>query len=385
MLSLSQRVKPLKQSGIRSASVRCAEIKGINLGQGICDLPVPALIKEAACNTIHADRNIYSPCEGVKALREALAQKMFEHNQIPTSVSEVMVGHGSTGAFVCAVKTLLNPGDEIILFEPFYGYHKNILELFGVQVKTVSMSAKDFSIDFSELEKKISPQTRGMVVCTPCNPNGKVFSRDELLRIGQLANKHDLCVITDEIYEYITYPGHEHVSLASLEDFRERTITISGFSKTYNMTGWRLGYARAPEHIIEKMALVQDLLYVCPVTPLQGAVISALKMQPNYYTDMRALYLKKRDFVVTALQDMGFRLCVPQGAYYIMADFSELGFQDDGDAMNALLNKAKVATVTGRSFYMNPNDGKHVLRFCYALAEDVLHQAMENLKVLLKA
>jgi len=295
-------------------------------------------------------------------------------------VTEVLVTHGSTGAFVCAAETILNPGDEVILFEPFYGYHKHILELKGMSVKAVALSMEDLSFDMADLENVISPKTRAIVVCTPNNPSGKVYSQDELMAIGEFAKKHDLWIVTDEIYEYITYPGYEHLSIAALGDFRERTLTISGFSKTYNMTGWRLGYVTGPAEVIAKMALVQDLIYVCPATPLQHAGLSALKMQQNYYDSMAAGYLEKRNYVVSELQNMGFKIAPPQGAYYLMTDFSGLNLGDDEQAAKFLLDEARVAAVPGRYFYMDPEKGKTILRFCYALDKAKLQQAMDQMK-----
>jgi aminotransferase len=373
----SHMTQHLVQSGIRAASTRCAAINGINLGQGICDLPVPRLIKEAAQEAIENNKSIYSPCEGIYPLRELIAQKLCRFNQIEADpVSEVVVTHGSTGAFVCAVSTLFDPGDEVVLFEPFYGYHKSILELKGMKVVGVPLSLTDYSIDFDQLKRVMTSHTKGIVICTPCNPLGKVFSRSELLKIGQLAEERGLWVITDEIYEYITYPGHSHVSFASLENFAEFTVTISGFSKTYNMTGWRLGYLAAPPVIARKIALVQDLIYVCPATPLQYAVLAAFHLQEDYYAAMIQSYLQKRDRMVSVLQEHSFRVTVPQGAYYLLADFTQWGFADDVEAAHFFLEKAKVATVPGRHFYSNPQDGKSVLRFCYALDDAKIETAL---------
>lgn len=380
MIKISDKASNLKQSGIRAASKRCAELDGINLGQGICDLPILDEIKQAAYNAIENNKNIYSACEGVAPLREKVTKKIQAFNKIPVEKENVLISHGATGAFIAAVTATLNPGDEVILFEPFYGYHKGILQLQNISTKQVKINVDDFSIDMNELEAAINNKTRAILICTPCNPAGKVFSKQELLNIGHLAEKNNLMLITDEIYEYITYPGYEHVSIAALENFKERTITISGFSKTYNMTGWRLGYVSAPQKIIEKMALIQDLLYVCPSTPLQYAAISALDLPQAYYTEMSALYLKKRDYVVNALRAMGFKVTMPQGAYYLLADFSTLNFKDDEEAANFFIEKAKVATVTGRSFYGNPNDGKNIVRICFAMSEEKLTKAMEQLQ-----
>ena len=384
-INISNRVKNLKQSGIRAASMRCAELNGINLGQGVCDLPIRDEIKQAAIKAIDHDKSLYSACEGIAPLREKLASKINKFNKIPVSIENILVTHGATGAFYTAITALFEPGDEVILFEPFYGYHKHLLQLHNINVKAVKINMQDLSFDFAELEAAVTNKTRAILICTPCNPAGKVFSKQELLHIGKLAEQHDFIVMTDEIYEYITYPGYTHTSIASLENFKERTLTLSGFSKTYNMTGWRLGYVSGPEKIIERMALVQDLVYICPSTPMQHAVLAALDLPETYYTDMADLYLKKRDKVVSSLQDMGFKITSPQGAYYLLADFSELGFEDDVAAASFLMETAKVATVNGRSFYTDPEDGKYILRFCYAMSEEKLDKAMEQMQAALSS
>ena len=352
MFKTSSRIGLLKQSGIRAASTRCASLGGINLSQGISDLPTADSIKQAAYHSINDNKNTYSTCEGILPLRQMISAKIRRFNQLDYDPhTEVMVTHGATGAFVCATQVLFNPGDEVILFEPFYGYHHNILSLAGVTVKTVPIDLESLTVDYQAMDRAVTSKTKAIVVCTPNNPTGKVYSKAELMCIGEFARAHNLCVITDEIYEYVTYPGFEHVSLASLADFRERTITISGFSKTYNMTGWRMGYMTGPQALIEKMTLVQDLLYVCPVTPLQYACLTALELEAAYYSDMQDVYLKKRDTLVNALRSMGFKVATPQGAYYVMADFSALGLEDDEKAVHYLLEEGKVATVGGRAFY----------------------------------
>lgn len=384
MPELSILTKQLKQSGIRSASVQCSKLNGINLGQGICDLPVPETIKQAAYQAIALDKSQYSACEGVYSLRVQIAQKATKFNKIPVSAEQVLVGHGATGIFVCAVMALFNPGDEVICFEPFYGYHKNILDLKGITIKPVPIDLTHLTVDMQKVAAAITPKTRGVILCTPNNPTGKVFSLNELNQLADIAKQNDLFVITDEIYEYVTYPGYEHVSFASLPGCFERTVTISGFSKTYNMTGWRLGYALATHEIIEKMSLIQDYLYVCPATPLQYAVLDALAIDDNYYHQMAAEYLGKRDFVVNALRHMGFKVAMPQGAYYLLADCSALPFANDSAICQFLLEQAKVAAVPGSSFYCNPADGKNYIRFCFALSLDKLSAAMEQMQAALR-
>lgn len=385
MLTLSEMAVPLKQSGIRLASSRCREMNGINLGQGICDIPIAEPVKEAACLAIEENKGVYSACEGVYALRQALSEKIRTFNKVDVDPEhELMVSHGATGAFVCAVKALFNPGDEVILFEPFYGYHKNILNLMDINVLSVPMSLTDFSIDMEQLASAITKKTKAIVVCTPNNPTGKVYSKAELLEIGEIACRHNLAIITDEIYEYFTYPGYQHISMASLsEELKQRTITISGFSKTFNMTGWRLGYASGPAHIIEKMSLIQDFLYVCPVTPLQHAGLTALMMKEDYYQAMQQAFLEKRQLTVNALEALGFVFSVPQGAYYILASCNNLKQSNGQQLVERLMNDAKVATVPGVAFYQTKGLGLQSVRFCYALNTDILTKAFEQISQVL--
>lgn len=373
-------VADLRQSGIRSATERCKAIGGINLGQGVCDIPAQTVIKQAAADAIFGDKNLYGPYLGIPELREALAHKIENFNKIKVNpANEILVSHGSTGAYVSTIKALFNPGDEIILFEPFYGYHKMIAELFGVKIVGVPIDAKTYALDFDRLAAAITNKTRGIVICTPCNPSGKVFNKQELIRIGELAEKFNLVIITDEIYEYIVYPGYEHISIASLNNFKERTITLSGFSKTYNVTGWRLGYGYGPANLIEKISLVHDFLYICANTPLQYGMLAALQLDANYYSNMCADFLIKQRIMVSGLRDLGFIVHEPQGAYYLLADFRNLGFHDDEEAITALLENAKVAAVTGRSFYQQEESGRYELRFCFALSEEKINLALERL------
>ena len=261
MKPLADRTADLKQSNIRAITLLLQGRDGINLGQGICDMPTPDPIKKGAHDAIDQDKSIYSHYGGILELRQALMTKSLEYNKIPvSSPDEVMVTVGSTGAFVAAIFTLLNAGDEVIVFEPYYGYHSNLLTVMGAKQKFVRTTGPDWDIDFEKVESLITPKTKAILVNTPGNPSGKVWSREELVQMADLLEKHDLFAITDEIYEYMLYDGRKHVSLASIPGAFDRTITLSGFSKTYNMTGWRLGYAVGPEAIISKMGLLSDLI-----------------------------------------------------------------------------------------------------------------------------
>lgn len=386
MKSLSAKTDGLSQSGIRAITRLVNEVNGINLGQGVCDMPAPDPIKRAAQAAITNDKSIYTPFEGIPDLQDAIFEKVKSFNRIPcSSREEVIVSAGSTGAFVTAVFALLNPGDEVILFEPFYGYHRNILDLTGAVTRTVPLEAPRWSVDFDRLESTITARTKAVVINTPGNPCGKVWSTQELETLLAILEKHDVYAITDEIYEYMVYDGHEHVSLASLPRAHQRTVTISGFSKTYNMTGWRLGYAVAPPEIARPMGLLNDLFYICAPSPLQHGVVAAFGMDDSYFEDLRSEYDRKRVMLCETLEETGFAEARPEGSYYVFTRFDKLaatykGFEDDQQACETLIRRTGVATIPGRSFFTNPNDGIRYLRFCYAKEMPVLEEACRLLR-----
>jgi aminotransferase len=384
---IAKRAEPLEQSDIRSVTQRVEAAGGINLGQGICDLPTPQPIRARAQQAIADDHSIYSHYAGIEPLRRAILDKERAYNDVPASSPEdVVVGVGSTGCFVAAVFTLLEEGDEVILFEPFYGYHKNILELTGATIRYVPLGGPESTLDRTAVEDAVTPDTKAVIVNTPANPSGKVWTRDELGTLLDLMQAHDLVAITDEIYEYMLYNGAEHVSLASLPGAYERTITLSGFSKAYNVTGWRLGYAVAPAPIAEKMGLMNDLLYICAPRPLQHAALAAFEdLGDDYVPNLQRDYAERRRLLCETLEAIGFDVPWPDGAYYVLADFGGLadvrsGFADDEQAVETLVQEAKVASVTGRSFYEHPKDGRHQLRFCFAKEIPVLKQACDQLR-----
>lgn len=383
---LASRTDALRQSDIRAVTAAVNAVGGINLGQGICDLPTPEPIKEGAKRAIDGDRSIYTPYAGIAKLRAGIAEKARTFNRLPVaSDDEVMVSVGSTGAFVAACLALFEPGDEVVLFEPFYGYHTGLLSLFGVEQKVVRLHLPDWSVDFDAVEAAITERTKAVLVCTPGNPSGKVWSREELARLLEILERHDLWAITDEIYEYMTYDGREHVSLGSLPSAYERTITLSGFSKTYNMTGWRLGYAVGPEAVIARMGLISDLVYICAPAPLQHGVAEAFAMDDAYFDDLAAGYDARRRLMCETLEACGFDFAWPQGAYYVFANFERLsrqrpGFEDDRAATETLIREARVACVPGNSFFADSADGRYFLRFCFAKEMPVLEEACRNLR-----
>jgi aminotransferase len=362
----ADRIDGLAQSDIRRMSLECTRAGGINLGQGICDQPIEPLIKEAAIRAIHEDHSTYTRLDGIDELRHRIARKMSDYNGIPCDPDgEVIVNVGSTGSFVTACLAFVNPGDEVILFSPFYGYHLNILKVCGAALRFVTLRPPDWSYDPAALEAAFSPRTKLIVVNTPANPSGKVFSRAELGQVAELCRRHDALCVTDEIYEYILYDGREHVSPGSLPGMEDRTITISGFSKTYAMTGWRIGYTVARRHLAAKLAILNDLINVCAPAPLQHGVVAAFDLPDSYYASMRADYRTKRDMTVEACRAAGFSPYVPQGAYYMLVDFGDR-FRDDQEAARLILERAGVAVIPGSSFYFDPRDGRRQIRLCFA-------------------
>jgi aminotransferase len=377
----ADRIEGLKQSEIRRMSIECTKVGGINLGQGICDQPVEPLIKEATIRAIGADHSIYTRLDGIDELRRRIARKMRDFNGIACDADgEVVVTVGSTGAFVTACMAFLNPGDEVVIFSPFYSYHVNILKVCGAVLKFVTLRPPDWSYDPKELEAAFSDRTKMVVVNTPGNPTGKVFTRDELEHIAALSREHDALVVTDEIYEYILYDGRRHLSIGAFPGMEDRTITISGFSKTYAMTGWRLGYAVARRALTSQMALLNDLINICAPSPLQHGVVAAFDLPPGYYDRMVADYAVKRDMTADACRAAGMEPFVPQGSYYMLADVSRLGVKDDYDAAKVLLEQAGIAVVPGSSFYADPADGRMQVRVCYAKKMPDLEEACRRFR-----
>lgn len=385
MKPLSTLTQGLKQSDIRSVTARVNAVEGINLGQGICDMPTPDPIKEGAKSAIDNDHSIYTPYDGIDPLKQHLVDKVQSFNNIPIEGSDnITICAGSTGAFVTSIFALLDPGDEVILFEPLYGYHSNILKLREVTQKTLPLYPPDWAVDFDKLESLISPKTKAIIITTPNNPCGKVWNREELSQLTELLVKHDLYAITDEVYEYMTYNNHSHISLASLDNAFERTITLSSFSKTFNMTGWRLGYATGPAEIIEKMGLLSDLFYICAPSPLQYGLAQGFPQDDDYYDELLKDYDRKRTQMCNALETAGFDVPWPEGAYYAFASFKPLkdkpGFADDQQACATLIDRAGVGSVPGGSFYTNPDDGRYLLRFCFAKKDHELDEACRRLE-----
>ena len=358
----------------------CEAVGGINMAQGICDLPTPVPIAEAAREAIAKNKVVYTAAEGIAALRGRIRDKLERfYGAAYDADTEIVVTSGATGAFAAATFALFDPGDEVILFEPFYAYHLNTLSAFGLSPVLVPTHPPSWDIDFEALERAITPRTRAIVVCTPSNPCGKVWSEAELDRLAALLETHDIIAITDEIYEHILYDGRRHVPLATRGKARERTVTISGLSKTFAITGWRIGYLTAPPEIAHRIAVTHDLLYVCAPTPLQHAVVAGLEMPASYYDALSQSYARKRDVFCSALSDAGLTPHTPAGAYYVLADMRRFGASNAKAAAMALLERTGIGSVPGMSFFKDPV-GETVCRFCFAKEDAVIEEAARRLR-----
>ena len=384
-LSLSQRAARTVQSEIRVMTLECDKVKGINLAQGVCDTEVPEAVREGAKRAIDGGINSYTRADGLAEIRQAIADKMRRFNGIECDPeTEVIVSAGSTGSFYAACLPLLNPGDEFILFEPYYGYHLNTLIAVEAIPRFVTLQAPDWNFTSDDLERAVSPRTRGIMINSQANPSGKIFTRQELEWIAAFAQKHDLFVVTDEIYEYFVYEGR-HISPATLPGMRERTITISGYSKTFSITGWRIGYSIADRRWSQAMSYFNDLVYVCAPAPLQiGVAQGILRLPESFYQQISKDYVKKRDLLCSTLKDIGLTPSVPKGAYYVLADASILPGKTSKEKSMFLLRETGVASVAGSAFY-DGSGGENLLRFCFAKTDEELAEACHRLQNLTTA
>ena len=361
-------------------TLECDRVGGINLAQGVCDTEVPAPVSDAAIRAILDGHNIYTRMDGIPSLRHAIAQKMEHYNGLRCDPeSELLVTSGATGGFLAACMALLNPGDEVLLFEPFYGYHRNTLLCLRVQPVVVPLTAPDWKLDLDRVAAAITPRTRALILNTPGNPSGKVFTREEMGALAQLAEQHDLFVITDEMYEYFLYDKAQHISIATLPGMRERTITLSGFSKTFSVTGWRLGYLAASPRWLPAISYFHDMIYVCAPAPLQhGVAAGLLELPDSYYENLSTEYQEKRDLLCDALNAAGLRCVAPEGAYYILADVSRIPGSNAKEKARQLLAQTGVAGVAGTAFFQH--GGENLMRFCFAKKNPELLEACERLR-----
>ncbi|MYF97931.1 aminotransferase class I/II-fold pyridoxal phosphate-dependent enzyme, partial [Candidatus Poribacteria bacterium] len=380
---LSHKSTRFTESVIRGMTQLCLQHNAINLSQGTPAYQPPDAVKAAAIEAIQEGYNQYSITWGAPEFREAIAQKMTTFNGIQTdAVRNVTVTCGSTEGMLSALLAIINPGDEVIIFEPFYENYGPDTIISGAKPVYVALQetftndqGTTFTYDPDELKSAFSPNTKAIILNTPNNPLGKVFTQNEIQHIADLCCEYDCIAVTDEIYEHMIYDGKPHISIGCLPQMKERTITVSGLSKTYSMTGWRLGYVVAPEILTNAIRKMHDFLTVGAPHPLQRAGVVALNLPQSYYQDLIDKYDNNRKLIVNMLTQAGFRCDLPEGAYYIMTDISKFGFPDDTTFAHWLVKEIGVGGVPGTSFYSNPSLGKTKFRFMFSMADDILLEA----------
>jgi len=361
-------------------SVECDKVGGVNLAQGVCDTEVPEVVRQAAKQAIEGGFNQYTRADGIPSLRQAIADKLLRQNGITADPeTEVLVTSGVTGGFDSTCRALLNPGDEVILFEPYYGYHYATLVGQYCRPVLVSLDPPDYPLSADRLVAAITSKTRAIVINTPTNPSGKIFPRAELEKIAEIARHYDLFIFTDEIYEQFVYDGQRHISPASLPGVAERTITISGFSKVFSITGWRIGYLHTSARWTPAINYFHDLTYVCAPSALQHGATAGLEQLPDsFYANLITEYQGKREMICEALRQAGLEPSVPAGAYYVLADASVVPGADSIDKAMNLLGMTGVASVPGEAFFQGGR-GDHLLRFCFAKTQADLADACNRL------
>src|ERR1700722_3409509 len=385
---LSDKVEHFTESVIREMTRQAMQYNAVNLAQGFPDFSAPAEIKRAAQEAIAADVNQYAITWGAKSLRGAIARQMQQWRGIEVDPEkEVVVCCGSTEAMIATLLAICNKGDEVVVFEPFYENYGPDSILSGAKPRFVSLrppqtADAEWTFDPQELREAFQSQTKAIILNTPNNPTGKVFTRKELELIRDLCVEYNVLAITDEIYEHILYDGAKHISIASLDGMRERTITINGLSKSYSVTGWRVGWAVAPPAITNAIRKVHDFLTVGAPAPLQEAGAAALSMPVSYYRELAGRYRTRRDRLMPALTEAGFLCFRPRGAYYVMTDISAFGFADDVTFTKHLVKEIGVAAVPGSSFYNDPGHGAKQVRFAFCKKDATLDEAGSRLRKL---
>ncbi len=377
----SNRTSRFTESVIREMTRLAFEHKAVNLAQGFPDFSAPEVIKQAAAEAIASDFNQYTITWGSKPFRDAISRKYTEWYGLDYDPErEITVCCGSTEGMIASMLAVTNRDDEVIVFEPYYENYGPDTLLCEAQRVLVSLRAPDWTFDPDELRKAFSSRTKAIILNSPNNPTGKVFTREELECIARLCQEFDVLAITDEIYEHILYDGAAHIPIATIPGMRDRTILINSMSKTYSVTGWRVAWVLAAPDLTESIRKVHDFLTVGAAAPLQQAGITALNLNPEYYSKLALEYSRRRDTLLGILERAGFRCFRPKGAYYIMADIRDLGFSDDISLVRHLIEKVGVAAVPGSSFFEDPRHGAKLIRFCFCKKFETLEKAGNRLQ-----
>ncbi len=384
---VSQKASSFTESVIREMTREALKYGAVNLSQGFPDFAAPEDIKQQAIEAIQKDVNQYAITWGSKDFRDAIARKTRSYLGLEIDPeTEITVTCGSTEGMIAAMMATVDPGDEVIVFEPYYENYAPDAILSDARPRYVPLSAPDWSFDRDELSAAFNENTKAIIVCNPNNPTGKVFNREEMEFISGLCLEFDALCFTDEIYEHILYPRDgtdiQHISMAQVDGMRERTVVVNSMSKTYSVTGWRVGYCIAPPEITGGIRKVHDFLTVGAAAPLQAAGAYALSLPQEYYDKLQVEYRARRDLLLPVLEEAGFKTFVPDGAYYIMTEISAFGFSDDVEFTRRLIREVGVACVPGSSFYSVPSRGAQQVRFCFCKKDETLKRAAERLSKL---
>jgi len=381
MLDISKKAKRFTESVIREMTRLCRQHEAVNLAQGFPDFPAPQEIKDAACRAIASDVNQYAITWGAPSLRAAIAQKQRRcYGMDVDPEREIAVTCGATEAMIASILAIVDPGDEVVVFEPFYENYGPDAILAGAVPRFVSLRPPEWTFDPDELAAAFNEKTRGIILNTPNNPTGKVFTREEQETIAMLCRKWDVVAFSDEIYEHIVYDGAEHVPIATLPGMADRTITINALSKTYSVTGWRVGWTIASPKLTAGIRKVHDFLTVGAAAPLQEAGAVALAFPDSYYRTLASDYTVRRDLLLGGLRGVGFQCDAPRGAYYILADAAGLGCRDDVAFARRLIETVGVGAVPGSSFFSRPELGRTLLRFAFPKTKETLNEAVARLQ-----
>src|SRR3954468_20025326 len=381
----SQRISRFTESVIREMTRLAVRHHAINLAQGFPDFPAPDALKQAAHDAIDADINQYAITWGAKPFRDAIAAKYQRTYQWTVDPErEITVCCGATEGMVASLMAVLDPGDEVVLFEPFYENYGPDTQLCGATSRYVSLRAPDWTFDTDELRRAFTPRTKAIILNSPNNPTGKVFTRQELEFIAGLCREFDALAVTDEIYEHILYDGATHIPICALPGMRERSILVNSMSKTYSVTGWRVGWVLAPPDLTDSIRKEHDFLTVGAAAPLQQAGVTALSWGDDYYAGLSAEYVGRRDHILETLTGVGLRCFVPRGAYYVMTDISAFGFPNDVAFVRHLIERIGIAAVPGSSFYSHSGRGDQQVRFCFCKKYETLEGARRQIQQLTK-
>lgn len=377
---ISDKANQFTESVIREMTRMALQYGAVNLAQGFPDFPCPPQLKQAACEAIQEDINQYAITWGDKAFRHAIAEKVHWYLGLDIDPErQITVTCGSTEAMAAVMLATLNPGDEVIVFEPYYENYGPDAILASATPRYVSLHPPEWTFDEAELRRAFNERTKAIIINTPHNPTGKVFSRAELTLIAELCQKWDVLVFTDEIYEHILYDGTQHIAMATLPGMSERTVTINGLSKTYSVTGWRVGYILANPELTGAIRKVHDFLTVGAPAPLQRAGVVAMQLPVSYYEELAKLYQQKRDNILQILDAVGIPYFVTKGAYYVFADISRFGYNHSVEFTEYLIKEIGVAVVPGSSFFSQSEAGKNFIRFCFSKKPETLAKAKERL------